>query len=194
MSFARSEFTVVSIHSAERDGQHWFRSPVKINGMPRCLLVIDVQNEYFVGQLPIRYPADTLPKIVQAMDSAQAAGIPVVVIQHAAPQPESSVFRRGSLEWQLRSEVAVRPRAALIHKNLPGSFTGTDLEAWLRERQIDTVAIAGYMTQMCCDTTARQACHLGFNVEFLADATGTLDVTNPAGSVTAEELHRAILV
>lgn len=50
------------------------------------------------------------------------------------------------------------------------------------------------MTQMCCDTTARQAYHLGFNVEFLSDATGTLDFTNGAGSVTAEELHRAILV
>jgi nicotinamidase-related amidase len=90
--------------------------------------------------------------------------------------------------------VAVRPRSALIHKALPGSFTGTDLEAWLREHNIDTVAISGYMTQMCCDTTARQALHLGFNVEFLSDATGTLDVENEAGSVTAEDLHRAILV
>jgi nicotinamidase-related amidase len=128
------------------------------------------------------------------MDAAQIAGIPVIVVQHAAPQPDSSVFRRGSLEWQLRSEVAVRPRAALIHKNLPGSFTGTDLERWLREHDIDTVAISGYMTQMCCDTTARQALHLGFKVEFLSDATGTLDVSNEAGSITAEDLHRAILV
>jgi nicotinamidase-related amidase len=47
---------------------------------------------------------------------------------------------------------------------------------------------------MCCDTTARQAFHLGFAVEFLSDATGTLAISNPAGSVTAEELHRAILV
>jgi nicotinamidase-related amidase len=50
------------------------------------------------------------------------------------------------------------------------------------------------MTQMCCDTTARQAFHLGFNVEFLSDATGTLAIKNNAGSVTDEELHRAILV
>ena len=58
----------------------------------------------------------------------------------------------------------------------------------------DTVVISGYMTQMCCDTTARQAFHLGFAVEFLSDATGTLSLANDAGSVTAEELHRAILV
>lgn len=162
--------------------------------MSRCLLVIDVQNEYFVGKLPISYPENSLANILRVMDSANVAGVPVVVIQHGAPQPDSAVFRRGSLEWQLRSEVAVRPRSALIHKSLPGSFTGTDLEKWLRERNIDTVSIAGYMTQMCCDTTARQACHLGFKVEFLSDATGTLDVSNPAGSVSAEELHRAILV
>ena len=162
--------------------------------MSRCLLVIDVQNEYFVGKLPVTYPANTLPNILSAMDAAQIAGIPVIVIQHAAPQVDSAVFRRGSLEWQLRPEVAVRPRAALIHKNLPGSFTGTDLEQWLREHKIDTVTISGYMTQMCCDTTARQALHLGFNVEFLSDATGTLDVTNEAGSITAKQLHHAILI
>jgi nicotinamidase-related amidase len=160
----------------------------------RCLLVIDVQNEYFIGQLPVTYPENSLANILRAMDAAQIAGIPVIVIQHAAPQPDSSVFRRGSLAWQLRSEVAVRPRAALIHKSLPGSFTGTTLESWLLEHQIDTVIISGYMTQMCCDTTARQALHLGFNVEFLSDATATLDVSNEAGKVTAEELHRAILV
>jgi nicotinamidase-related amidase len=50
------------------------------------------------------------------------------------------------------------------------------------------------MTQMCCDTTAREAMHRGFGVEFLSDATGTLAVSNAAGTVTAEELHRAIIV
>jgi nicotinamidase-related amidase len=50
------------------------------------------------------------------------------------------------------------------------------------------------MTQICCDTTARQAFHRGYHVEFLRDATGMLDVENKAGSVTAEQLHEAILV
>jgi nicotinamidase-related amidase len=50
------------------------------------------------------------------------------------------------------------------------------------------------MTQVCCDTTARQAFHRGYKVEFLRDATGTLDVQNKAGSVTAAQLHESILV
>ena len=160
----------------------------------RALLVIDVQNEYFTGKLPVTYPSSSLGNIVRAMDAARAAAIPVGVIQHTAPQPDSSVFRRGSREWELLSEIADRDRDVLIHKSLPGSFTGTDLEKWLHKQGAKTVVIAGYMTQMCCDTTARQALHLGFDVEFLCDATGTLDFENEAGKVTAEELHRATLV
>jgi nicotinamidase-related amidase len=82
----------------------------------------------------------------------------------------------------------------LIDKQLPGSFTGTNLSDWLGQLGTDTVCIAGYMTQVCCDTTARQAFHHGYKVEFLRDATGTLDVENKAGKVTAEEMQRSILV
>ncbi len=162
--------------------------------MSRALLVIDVQNEYFSGKLPVTYPANSLENILRAMDAAQEQHVSVVVIQHTAPQPDSTTFRRGSREWELLPEIAGRPRDVLIHKSLPGAFTGTELESWLRKHDVQTVTIAGYMTQMCCDTTARQAVHLGFNVEFLSDATGTLDFRNEAGAVTAEELHRAILV
>jgi len=160
----------------------------------RALLVIDVQNEYFTGKLPITYPAGSLVNLLSAMDAASAHGVPVVTIQHASPQPDAAVFRKGSKEWELHPEVAARPHDVLIHKSLPGSFTGTELETWLHEHGIDTVVIAGYMTQMCCDTTARQAMHLGFGVEFLSDGTGTLAIKNDAGEISDEELHRAILV
>lgn len=171
-----------------------FRQQRGFFNMKRALLVIDVQNEYFTGKLPISYPQDSLEHIVQAMDAANEAEIPVVLIQHTAPQPDSATFRRASQEWELHPEVTERKHATLIEKNLPGSFTGTQLEMWLRERGIDSVVISGYMTQMCCDTTARQAMHLGFGVEFLSDATGTLAFKNSAGEIDAEELHRAILV
>jgi nicotinamidase-related amidase len=160
--------------------------------MDRALLVIDVQNEYFTGALPITHPAGHLETILRVMD-ASAGRVPTIVIQHHFPQPDKPFFRRGSESWQLHPEVAKRPRDLLVEKTLPGSFTGTPLEDWLRERGIKTVAIAGYMTHMCCDTTARQAVHRGFAVEFLRDATGTLPLSNSAGQVTAEELHRSIL-
>lgn len=162
--------------------------------MTRALLVIDVQNEYFYGALPISHPPHSLERILEAMDAAAARGVPLAVIQHTAPDPASPVFRAGSPAWELHPSVASRPRDMLMEKHLPGAFTGTPLMEWLAARGVDTVAICGYMTQMCCDTTSRQAFHRGLAVEFLADATGTLDLSNAAGAVAAEELQRAILV
>ena len=159
--------------------------------MKRALLVIDVQNEYFTGMLPITHPVGHLGKILEVMD-ASAGRVPTVVIQHRMLEEDKPFFQKGKPGWELHPEVEGRPRDLRVEKTLPGSFTGTGLESWLREQGIDTVTIAGYMTHMCCDTTARQAVHRGFAVEFLSDATGTLPLTNSAGSVTAEELHRSI--
>jgi nicotinamidase-related amidase len=161
--------------------------------MKRALLVIDVQNEYFSGLLPVTHPQGHLGNILRVMDAAAEHDIPVVVVQHTSAQPDVPVFQRGTHGWELHQDVRARSHDLLMEKHLPGSFTGTELEPWLRQEGVDTVVIAGYMTQICCDTTARQAGHLGFAVEFLSDATGTLAVANPAGEATDEELQRAIL-
>ncbi len=160
----------------------------------RALLVIDVQNEYFTGKLPVTYPPESFANVLAVMDAASAHGVPVIVIRHSSTQPDAKTFARGSDGWRLHAEVEKRRRDHLIEKTLPGSFTGTSLEEILKSIGADTIAICGYMTQMCCDTTSRQAFHLGFAVEFLSDATGTLDIANAAGKVSAEELHRAVLV
>lgn len=160
--------------------------------MSRALLVIDVQNEYFTGALPITHPAGHLERILQAMDAA-AGRVPTVVVRHHFPDPAMPFFQKGTPGWELHPEVASRPHDLLLDKALPGSFTDTPLAEWLMSRGIETVTIAGYMTHICCDTTARQAVHRGLKVEFLRDATGTLALDNSAGQVTAEELHRAIL-
>ncbi len=162
--------------------------------MTRALLVIDVQNEYFDGALPITHPVGHLDRILEVMDRAAAAGIPTAVIRHHQADPQSPIFCKGSDQWQLHPAVEQRPRDILIDKQFPGSFTKTDLEEWLKKVGADTVTIAGYMTHMCCDTTAKQAFHRGYKVEFLRDATGTLSVENAGGSVTAEQMQTSILV
>ena len=162
--------------------------------MVRALLVIDVQREYFDGALPVSYPAGHLENILQVMDDADNAGVQTAVIRHHQADPQSPIFRLNSDTWQLLPEVEQRPRNILIDKQLPGSFTGTNLESWLKQIGADTVTIAGYMTHMCCDTTARQAFHLGYKVEFLSDATGTLTIENSAGKVAAEQMQQSILV
>jgi len=157
----------------------------------RALIVIDVQNEYFTGGMPIEYPsvATSLPNILLAMDAAREAGVPVVVIQHDAPEA-SPIFAKGSPGWQLHADVAGRARDHLINKAQASSFAGTDLAAWLAAREIDTVAIVGYMTHNCDAATIYEASHMGLGVEFLADASGSLPYQNDAGKASAEEIHR----
>jgi nicotinamidase-related amidase len=161
--------------------------------MKRTLLVIDVQNEYFTGKLPVTHPAGSFANILAAMDAAHRAGIPIAVIRHATPAPDAPVFRKGSHEWGLHDEIAARPHAILIDKEWPDSFHGTGLRGWLTDVGADTVCVTGYMTQMCCQTTASRAWHLGYRVEFIADATGTLDRSGLAGPVTADELYRSVI-
>ena len=161
------------------------------NTKKRALLVIDVQNEYFTGLLPVTYPQNSTSNIVTAIQAANDAHIPIVMVQHTS---KAKAFVKGTHGWELHESVKNAKTAHTIEKTMASSFVGTDLEAWLHKNEIDTVVISGYMTQHCCDTTARYAHHLGFNVEFLSDATGTLAFENAGGKATAEELHRATLV
>jgi nicotinamidase-related amidase len=162
----------------------------------RALIVIDVQNEYFDGALPISDPPPetSLANVGRAMDAAASAGVPVIVVRHGDTDPSSEMFREGTHAWELHPEIDRRARDHLIDKHLPGSFTGTPLESILTAAGVDTVAITGYMTHMCVDTTSRQAAHLGLAVEILSDATGTLPLENSGGTASGEELHRATLV
>ena len=161
----------------------------------RALVVIDVQNEYFTGKLPIEYPPVdvSLPLIGRAMDAATAVGIPVVVVQHTA-SAGAPVFDKGTPAWELHPEIARRPHDHWVEKHQPSVFVGTDFEAWVRARGIDTLTIVGYMTHNCDVSTVMQALHLGLKAEFLADATGALPYENSAGRVSAEEIHRAFSV
>jgi nicotinamidase-related amidase len=162
----------------------------------RALIVIDVQNEYFDGALPITHPSrdESLANITKAMDAARAAGVPVVVVEHEDTEADSPIFRPGTHEQELRPEVAEREADHHVVKRLPGSFTGTDLGEFLEAQGVDRVSIAGYMTHMCVDTTAREAAHRGLEVEILDDATGTLSLENHGYAAEGEELHRATLV
>jgi nicotinamidase-related amidase len=61
----------------------------------RALLVIDVQNEYFTGKLPVCYPAETLPNILAAVKTAQSRDIPVVIVQHTMTDKGGIGFCQG---------------------------------------------------------------------------------------------------
>lgn len=96
----------------------------------RALLVIDVQNEYVSGNLPIAYPelSESLTNIGMAMDAAAAVGMLIVVVQQVAPEA-SPIFARGSHGFALHEVVTSRSYDHLVEKALPSAFVGTDLAA-----------------------------------------------------------------
>lgn len=117
----------------------------------------------------------------------------MITVRHRAPQT-APVFAEGTHGAELHETIKARSWDHDIEKTLPSVFAGTDLELWLRSNEIDTLTVAGYMTHHCDLSTALHAAHMGFSVEFLSDATGTLPYENRAGSASAEEIHRVVTV
>lgn len=162
--------------------------------MPRrALIVVDVQNDYAGGALPIEFPdvQDSLRNIGTVMDAARAAAIPAVVVQNILP-PDAPFMAEGSAGVELHAIIAARPYEHYVAKKLPSAFEGTDLEAWLRQHAIDTITVVGYMTHNCNLSTMLHAFHSGFAVEFISDAAGSVPYENRAGRATAEEIHRVM--
>ncbi|EIK47053.1 isochorismatase hydrolase [Cellvibrio sp. BR] len=157
----------------------------------RALIVIDVQNEYFTGNMPIEYPPVeiSLPNILLAIETARANKTPVILVQHDAPE-ESPIFAKGSHGWQLHSAIKEIAADHHINKVMADVFAGTDLKQWLSANNIDTLAITGYMTHNCNASTIYHAAHEGYKVEYLSDATGALPYENAGGKASAEEIHR----
>lgn len=161
----------------------------------RALVVIDVQNEYVTGDLPIEFPnvQSSLANIGRAMDAARAASVPVVVVQNFAPAG-SPLFARGTPGAELHPVVAGRERDHYVEKSLPSAFAGTDLAQWLAQQEIDTLTVVGYMTHNCDASTIVHALHAGFAVEFLSDASGSVPYENSEGFASAQEIHRVCCV
>lgn len=160
--------------------------------MKKALLVIDVQNEYFTGKLKVTYPNNSLDNIIKVMDWAKEKGMPIIIIQHTGINGDT--FIKNSNAWNIHPEIIKKSYDYIIEKTKPSSFYKTDLEDILKKEDIEGIVVSGYMTQMCCDTTAREAFHKGYSVEFLSDATGTIDVSNEIGTISSKDLHMATLI
>lgn len=157
-----------------------------------ALLIIDAQQEYFapLGKLPLPDGPKAIERIKQALEWARAREIPVFHVVHESCRPNPTIFAPGSPGLAIHPAVTPAPGEPVIRKHLPGSFTGTLLEEELRTRGIERVIVSGFMTQMCCDTTTREAAHRGFKVTILSDATAAMDVKGPDGVVIPHDVVR----
>ncbi|MBC2304952.1 hydrolase [Listeria booriae] len=90
-----------------------------------------------------------------------------------APATQAMAFPEG---WdQIVPELAAIPGTYTLTKRQWGAFHGTDLDAQLRRRGIDTIVLGGVSTGIGVDMTAREAFQLGYNQFFAEDVMGAAD-------------------
>jgi nicotinamidase-related amidase len=157
--------------------------------MSRALIVIDVQESF--RQQP-RWAATSNPGIVGKVnvlaDQARSRGDLVVWVLHTEPGT-GTVFDPAGGHVRLMDGLIPAPGEALITKTSHNAFTTTNLQQLLTTRGIRDLVICGIRTEQCCETTARVASDLGFDVTFVIDATATAPIEHrdaPAGRTVAE--------
>jgi bifunctional isochorismate lyase/aryl carrier protein len=150
-----------------------------------ALLVIDAQHAFLDPSSPIVLPdaEPCLPRIVRLLDAFACRGLFTVATRHAhAAVPArggmgswwSSFLLEGTRETALAPEVAARA-SVIVSKQHYSAFRDTVLAERLRGQGARTVVLAGFMTHVCVDTTARDAFQLGFDVVVVHDACASRD-------------------
>ena len=125
--------------------------------------------------------------IVHTAHVIRADGSNAGVMGEIAPIVREGLLNEGSETVKLHKDLDIRDNDILLNKPKFGAFYGTDLETMLRYRGIDSVIITGIATNICCETTAREAIVRDFRVFFLSDGTATYDI----GDQSAEQLQTA---
>ena len=161
-----------------------------------ALLVIDMQKffldpsspSFTCGGLAI------LPVLQRLIQTFRQSGRPVIYTRHVhhPDHIDSGIMGwwwegmciEGTPESEIHGDLAPQPREKVILKHRYSAFYNTDLETVLRGLKIEDLVISGIMTNMCCESTARDSYYRDYRVFFLADGTGSIN----------EEMHLASLL
>jgi nicotinamidase-related amidase len=147
--------------------------------MSTALLVIDVQESFRARPL---WQAISDPKIadhlVPLVEAARAAGDVVVWVLHAEPGT-GSTFDPASGFVRLIEPLAPAAAEPVLTKTSHNAFTTTNIQQLLTRQGVTRVVIAGLRTEQCCETTARIASDLGYEVVFVIDGTATNPIADP---------------
>ena len=165
-----------------------YARPAPDADLPRsALLVVDMQR-YFAGIC-----APIVGRVAATVEACRVLGVPVIFTQHGHADPTldggmlgewwgGDLIGEGTDEHAL-IDVGARPGDPIVAKRRYDAFFGTELAALLRERGTSDLAVAGVMTNLCVETTARQAFVRDLRVRVLLDCTAT----------ASEELHLSAL-
>lgn len=157
-----------------------------------ALLMIDCQNTYRDGVMRLEGVDAALAEARRALDRARELGRPVIHIQHDAG-PGSPYDVRTQV-GRIADIVAPQGCELVITKKHPNSFVQTPLDDELKWLGVKELVLAGFMTHMCVNSTARGAFNLGYACTVLGRATATRELPLPGGGqVRADALQAASL-
>jgi ureidoacrylate peracid hydrolase len=162
-------------------------------GRKTALVVIDLQNAFMLPGMPVEVATarEIVPNVNKLAAATRAAGGKVVWVKmNLEGQSEAwRVFfdgdpRRATLAeltpgargFELHADLDVRPEDAIVVKRRFSAFIqgSSDIDRHLRDLGIDTVVIVGTLTNVCCESSARDAMMLNYRVVFVSDATAAL--------------------
>ncbi|KAM3071034.1 phospholipase C type enzyme [Clarireedia jacksonii] len=146
------------------------------------LIIIDAQNEYASGQLKVSQVDESRKAISALLEKYRAANAPLVHITHQTP-PGAPVFTPDTELAKEFSELTPKDGEKVVVKQHPGSFTGTDLDEYLKSTDRKKVVVTGYMAHICVSTTTRQAAEKGYDVILAEDAIGDRDIPGAKAEV-----------
>ncbi len=159
--------------------------------MSRALIVIDVQESFRRQPLwaAISNPG-IAEKVKRLVGQARSGGDLVIWVLHTEPGT-GTVFDPAKGHVRLMEGLIPAAGEPLITKTSHNAFTTTNLQQLLTARGIRELVICGIRTEQCCETTARVASDLGYDVTFVIDATATSPIAHrdaPADRTVAELL------
>jgi nicotinamidase-related amidase len=141
------------------------------------LVLIDCQNTYTHGIMELDGVQAALEQTAQLLDRARSAGIPIIHIQHS--DGPGSLYDIEGESGAIVASVAPREGEPVVVKQFPNSFVQTDLDDRLKGLGASNLVLAGFMTHMCVNSTARGAFNLGYAPTVVAAATATRTLAGP---------------
>ncbi|MDC9836753.1 isochorismatase family protein [Rhizobium binxianense] len=150
----------------------------KMSGHDTVLLVIDAQEsfrqrDYWDETLASPY----IDRQQALIDGAEAGGIPVVQIFHVDENPP---FSEASGFVRTLAPLRIAPNAT-FRKNRHSALVGSGLDVWLTENGVRRILVSGIRTEQCCETTTRHASDLGYQIDYVGEATLTFPMTDATG-------------
>ncbi len=165
-------------------------SPAKLKDS--ALVMVDCQNTYRNGVMQLTNVEPAILEAQRLLELARELKIPIIHIQHDAGA--GSPYDISTEIGAISKEVAPRSGEDLIVKRFPNSFIGTTLETKLRSLRVEDIVLAGFMTHICINSTARGAFNLGFKPTIVASACATRSLPTASGKVIdAQTMHESAL-